>query len=309
MSRAEGGRCVVTGAGGLIGGRMLPELVAEGWEVHALSHTRPAGIDASGVVWHAVDLAAGLDEATLPSQVDAVVYLAQSEHFREFPQHARDVFEVNTGGVLRLLDYARRGGASRFVLGSSGGVYGSGDHRFSEELDLTAREDLGYYLGTKFCSEILVQTYAAVFDVMILRFFFVYGAGQRGSMLVPRLVDSVRRGVPIHLDGPDGLRLNPIHVSDAARAVVRSLVLSGSERINIGGPAVLTLREIGDAIGRLVEREPVYEVESGARARNLVGDIDKMSRLLGKPEVHFDEGIRELIEGRRFEPSAAEVNR
>jgi UDP-glucose 4-epimerase len=308
MSRVEGRRCVVTGAGGLIGGRVLPELVAGGWEVHALSHSRPAGLDASGVEWHEADLAAGLDEARLPPRTDAVVYLAQSEHFREFPERARDVFAVNTEGVLRLLDYARRAGASRFVLGSSGGVYGSGDRRFSEELDLPAQDDLGFYLGTKLSSEILVQSYATVFDVVILRFFFVYGSGQRGSMLVPRLVDSVRHGVPIQLQGPDGLRLNPIHVSDAARAVARSLSLGGSEKVNVGGPAVLTLREIGDTIGRLLERAPVYEAAPGAHARNLVGDIAKMSRLLGAPEVHFAEGICELIEGSPVEPSAAEVS-
>lgn len=299
MSRVEARRCIVTGAGGLIGGRVLAELVASGWEVHALSHSRPAGVDGLGVVWHEADLSAGLDETRLPPRTDAVVYLAQSEHFREFPERARDVFSVNTAGVLRLLDYARRAGASRFVLGSSGGVYGSGDRRFSEELDLPAQEDLGFYLGTKLCAEILVQTYAALFDVVILRFFFVYGAGQRRSMLVPRLVESVRRGVPIQLQGPEGLRLNPVHVSDAARAVARSLDLGASEKINVGGPAVLTLREIGDTIGRHVEREPVYEFGAGDRARDLVGDIGKMSRLLGSPEVRFEEGIRDLVEDGR----------
>ena len=166
-------RCVVTGAGGLIGSHLLPELVASGWEVHATSHRRPGGADEHGVVWHAMDLGGPWDESALPARVDAVVFLAQSERFREFPDFAPQIFEVNTVAVLRMLDYARRAGASRFVLGSSGGVSGTGGDGFSEDVEIPARGDLGFYLGSKLCAEIVAENYAPFLQVEILRFFFV----------------------------------------------------------------------------------------------------------------------------------------
>ena len=46
-----------------------------------------------------VDLATSIDRSVLPSRVDAVVLMAQSHRFRDFPHGARDMFAVNTASV------------------------------------------------------------------------------------------------------------------------------------------------------------------------------------------------------------------
>lgn len=298
-------RCVVTGAGGLIGGALVSGLAAEGWEVHATSHRRPDGVDERGVVWHAMDLAGAWDESALPAAVDAVVYLAQSERFREFPGLASHIFEVNTVAVLRMLEYARRAGAVRFVLASSGGVYGTGGDGFSEDRPVPARGDLGFYPASRLCAEIVAQTYAPFLQVEILRFFFVYGPGQRQSMLVPRLVESVRAGQPVTLHGRDGLRLNPTHVSDAVAAVRAALEVEGSHTVNVAGPEVLTLRQAGTVIGGVLGVEPRFEEVPGTEPAHVVGDIQLMSRLLVPPRVRFEEGVRDLVRSMGLLPGAA----
>jgi nucleoside-diphosphate-sugar epimerase len=115
-------------------------------------------------------------------------------------------------------------------------------------------------------------------------------------MLIPRLVQAVSDGKPISLQGPEGIRLNPIHVSDAADAVQRALDLQGSHTINIGGPEVLSLRQIGDLIGEAVGKVPRFEVQSVDQSRHLVGAIDKMTRLLGQPQIDFATGIRLYVD-------------
>ena len=242
--------------------------------------------------WTHADFTRPFDTGGLPPQVDAVVYLAQSEQFRDFPASACNIFEVNTATLLRALDYARGAGVRHFVFASSGGVYGTGDHRFAEDYPVPATGELGFYLSTKLCSEILVRNYAAFFSVSILRMFFVYGAGQRRNMLIPRLVDNVREGRAIDLAGRDGIRINPTHVSDAVRAIEGALALDGSHTINIAGPEVLSLRDIGEAIGRAVGRAPEWNDNDGIPSNHIVGDIDKMSRLLGAPSVGFMNGLR-----------------
>lgn len=288
-------RCLITGASGLIGSSLVRSLAAH-WEVHAVSRRAPRGKSA-GAVWHPLDLSAPFDVRKLPRTVDAVVYLAQSEHFREFPEKAREIFEVNTASLLRLLEYARRSGARRFVFASSGGVYGAGAASLDEDAPVAAGGNLGFYLGTKLCSEILVRNYASLMGAVILRFFFVYGPGQRASMLIPRLLRSVREGKPIALHGADGIQLNPTYVSDAAEAVVRALGVEGSHTINIAGPEVLTLRQVCEAMGRVLGKRPVFEGQAG-EPRHIVGDTAKMRELLGAPRVGFDEGLRRLL-GRR----------
>jgi UDP-glucose 4-epimerase len=114
-------------------------------------------------------------------------------------------------------------------------------------------------------------------------------------MLVPRLVQSVREGRPITLQGQDGIRINPTHVTDAVSAIANALTLKSSQKINVGGPDVLSLRQIGEVIGQAVGREPLFQIDEETPPRHLVGDIQKMTRLVGASQVHFAEGIRLLV--------------
>jgi len=114
--------------------------------------------------------------------------------------------------------------------------------------------------------------------------------------LIPRLVQSVREGRSITLQGQDGIRINPTYVTDAAAAIVQALTLAGSHKINVGGPEVLSLRQIGEIIGQRVGREPIFQIEADAAPRHLVGDIGKMSQLLGAPQIQFADGVRLLLE-------------
>lgn len=283
---------LVTGGTGLIGRSLLPVLVDRGRVWATARSARESRVP--GVRWIPHDLAGPELPRDLPERIDTVVHLAQSPRFREFPDHARDIFGVNVASTVALLDWARRAGARRFIYASSGGIYGHGEREFRENDPIHATRPLGFYLASKQCGELLVESYAEQFTVVILRFFFVYGRGQRPSMLIPRLVRSVVEGRPVLLQGGDGLRLNPTHVSDAVRAITAALELEESHKINVAGPEVLTLREVATTIGRHVGREPIFEVRPDQEPGHLVGDIGKMSRLLAPPTVRFEEGVREL---------------
>lgn len=278
-------RCVITGATGLIGSHVLPEL-ARDWEVVAVTRRPPPAADGGATIAHVpLDLAAPWNAAGLPAEADVVVHLAQSAAFREFPDRAQEILTVNTHSTVRLLDYARATGARTFVLASSGGI---GDSH-------APPRDLGFYLGTKLCAEILAKAYLPYLNIVILRFFFVYGPGQRADMLIPRLVTSVREGRPIMLQGPDGLRLNPTDVTDAARAVQLAMTLDHSANIDIAGPDVVSLRELGAIIGRYVHRAPAFAQTDDTAPNHLVADTGEMSRLLAPPHVSVDAGLRRFI--------------
>jgi len=162
-------------------------------------------------------------------------------------------------------------------------------------MEISARGDLGFYLCTKLCSENVAESYTPYMNVIVLRVFFVYGPGQRQGMLIPRLVRAVVNGKPIILQGSDGIRINPTYVDDAVAAIKHSVKLVGNHKINVGGPEVLSLREIGETIGQARGRRPNFSVRANSDPRHLVGDIRKMSELLGQPEVRFREGIRRYL--------------
>ena len=72
------------------------------------------------------------------------MHLAQSPRYRDFPEGALDVFEVNVGSTQRLLDWACRQGVKRFIYASSGGVYGHGEAPFEEDVPIKVAATLGH---------------------------------------------------------------------------------------------------------------------------------------------------------------------
>ena len=284
-------KCILTGATGLVGSHLLSPL-SQDWSVVALSRQRPSF---ANLEYLPFDLSQSWTSHQLPPTCDAVIHLAQSEHFREFPQYAENVFRINTFTTLKLLDYARQAGANTFILASSGGIYGYGDQGFSEDHALCHQQDLGFYLSTKLCAEILAENYTDYLNVIILRFFFVYGPNQRPTMLIPRLVQSVLNEKPITLQGRDGIRLNPTHVFDVVRAIIQALELKNSHKINIAGPDILNFRQIGEIIGSTLNKEPKFLIQSEQIPKNLIGDTTKMCKLLSSSKIQFQEGIKTII--------------
>jgi UDP-glucose 4-epimerase len=271
---------LITGAQGLIG-RHLADAMAPAHAVWALSRTPASHTHARHVVG---DLSSTGFVDQLPEGIDTVFHLAQSRHHAAFPEHALDLFRVNVAATAALLDWARRTGVRRFVLASAGGA---GDDRNDGPLS--------YYLGTKRSAEILAAAYRDHFHVIALRFHFVYGKGQQRSKLVPRLVDAVKAGTPITLNGADGIRLMPTHVDDAVAALTAAATLEGAHTIDVAGPDVLSMRAIGECIGRKVGREPVFTIVPAGSSHDVIADLSRMRALLGAPRRTLTDGVADVL--------------
>ena len=279
---------LITGGTGFLGKALLP-LLAEQAELVALHRPDSEPEPVPGVRWVAQDLTGPLSPE-LPERLDAIIHLAQSRRYREFPDAAVDVHEVNTGATVRLLDYCRRAGGTTFTYASSGAVYASGPEPV-KELD---RPSPGNFYGvTKLAGELAVEQFRGHLNAHSLRFFFIYGPGQR-NMFIPGLLDRVGGGQDVSLAGPDGIRVNPVYVEDAVAAVAATLHLSGSHTLNVAGPDVVSVREIAELGGRLLDREPSFAV--GDSQADLVASIESQRTAVGAPAVTFEEGLRRTVE-------------
>jgi UDP-glucose 4-epimerase len=285
-------RILITGATGFLGARLVNRLLPDN-EIWVLG--RQSRQVANRVHWLCQDLADDRWQIELPAEIDAIIHLAQSPYFRDFPENAQHVYAVAAGATMRLLDWGLGAGAKHFILASTGGLYGTSRRPFRENDPLPEiRSQLGFYFAAKRASELLATQYATMFKTVILRYFFLYGSGQAPNMLMPRLAGNIREGRPVYLQGEDGMRLNPIHVDDAVSAIERCLSLSESRIFNIAGPQVASLREIAVAIGRHVKREPIFTVDNTVEPIDLVADIQRMASALGPPRVGIEAGIAEL---------------
>jgi UDP-glucose 4-epimerase len=284
-------KILLTGATGFVGGHLLPRLAAA-HDVVALARRPPEEGGPAGVEWVEQDLARGLDRSRLPASVDAVIHLAQSRHYREFPDGAEDVFGVNVESTFRLLEYARKAGAGRFVFASTGGVYGPSDTPLSESDRLSP---LNFYIASKYSAESLVGSYSGLFHTVVFRFFFVYGPGQKG-MLVPSLLGRVLGGETIRIEGDPGLRINPIYVEDAIAVFEPALAREGSDLMNVAGDEVVTIRELVSVMEAVTGREARVEHAPGDVDGDLIGDTTRMKDVLGvTPKTPLVEGLRRMV--------------
>lgn len=285
-------RILITGANGLLGKHSL-QAFAGRYDVHAIVREMPEN-PIAGITYHVHDLKTDWSTDGLPSDVHTIFHLAQSELFRDFPAHALDVYHVNVTSTVKLLDFAQRTGVKKFVFASTGGIYDTSLEAVNENSPINTFGLLGNYFATKLCSEILTHNYTQYFDVTLLRLFFMYGKGQRRSMLIPRLVDNVKFGRPVKLTANGGIQINPVHVSDVVQLLEKLMGSSGSFTFNVAGPEILTLRQITDTIGRQMGIEPVYEI-SEQTGDNWIANIELLQQRIYRPVARLEDKIAELF--------------
>jgi nucleoside-diphosphate-sugar epimerase len=171
-------------------------------------------------------------------------------------------------------------------------VYGYNDEHVREAHPVSP---INFYLASKYAAEVLLVPYRELLRTVVLRPFFVYGPGQRG-MLVATLAERVLRGDEVTVDGNPGLRINPVHVEDAARAIEAAISLNGSDLVNVAGDEAVTVTELVGRLGAAAGVEPRIVHRGEGPAGDLLGDNTRMKAVLGVvPEIGLDAGLRDIV--------------
>jgi nucleoside-diphosphate-sugar epimerase len=281
-------RVLVTGAAGFVG-RYVVARLARDHEVVALVHSQPSR-DLPAAKTIVADLTSPSMAARLPRDVDVVVHLAQA--YKTFPEHAAEIFAVNATSTQRLADHARSVGVRRFVLASSGSIYRPGPAPLRET---DPPQPMGFHPATKLIAEQVLSYYAEPLEVVNLRLFAPFGPMQV-DRLIPRLIESVRSGTAIALSRGGEPRLNPIFIDDLAEVFAQVVAGAGAGVINIGGPTVVSIRDIAEAAGDALGRAPNFEARDREPYGDLVADVTAMHRQLVLPAmVEPHEGIRRMV--------------
>ena len=283
-------RILVTGGSGFIGRAVVARLLSA-HDVHCL--VRDARHAPEGSVPLVGDLALPL-APTDWSTFDGIIHLAQATVRGSFPEAAASIFAVNVAGIARLLELAERAGVRRFVMASTGTIYEGGAPPLREDASLAPR---AYYPATKLAAETLLRPYEGHMAACVLRLFTPYGPGQTGRLL-PQLVERVRGGAPITLVGSDdGHVLAPTYVDDIAQVFAAAIEEEWVGTYNVAAPEVLTVRQIGRALGRALGIEPRFERQAGETIR-LFPDLARLARRYPLDRFRpFAEGLRALLVG------------
>lgn len=310
--------CVVTGAAGFIGSRLCALLLDDGWTVRGVDRLtdftpvaekrrRLAALGARGrFAFLRRDLARD-DIADALRGADVVFHLAGQAGVRDsFGAGAQAHVERNVRATERLAQAMARRGGGRLVLASSSSVYGDAPGRPLREDD---RPRPGSpYAVTKLAAEGVARS--LVRDAVVLRYFTVYGPGQRPDMAFHRFAEAALRRLPAPLHG-DGTQVRDFTYVDDAVAATIAAAERGAGVLNVGGgsPASLNaaLAHIGDIAGAPVPVVP-SDTARGHVASTWADTTHARAQLGWVPRVGLREGLeRQVAALRESIPSPAVV--
>ena len=308
---------LVTGGAGFIGSHVCERLLAEGHAVWAFDDLNPYYDPAikqqnlhevsatGGARFHFVQ--GGLNDTTKLAELfsgtrfDQIIHLAARAGVRPSLEEPALYQRVNVEGTVNLLEAARLHGVKKITIASSSSVYGvNAKVPFSESDPIFSA--ISPYAASKLACEALGHVYHHIYglDVVMLRFFTVYGPRQRPDLAIHKFARLISEGKPIPVFGDGSTARDYTFITDILEGVLACTRKEfGYEVFNLGESQTVTLARLIElleaALGRkaVLNRQPAQPGDVPITFAN----IEKARAGLGyAPGVKIDRGIPLFVE-------------
>ncbi len=302
---------LVTGGAGFIGSHVCEQLLNSGHEVWAVddlnsfydprlkqSNIRLLQSFAKPFEFVQADITerSAVDDVFGATRFDQVIHLAARAGVRpslEFPALYQ---RVNVEGTVNVLEAARLGLVKKLIIASSSSVYGVNSKVPFAEGDPIFRA-ISPYAASKLACEALGHVYHHVYglDIVMLRFFTVYGPRQRPDLAIHKFARLIHSGEPIPVFGDGSSARDYTYISDILQGVMACTEKDfGYEIINLGESQTVKLNQLIEllehGLGKKarIDRRPAQPGDVPLTC----ADISKARRLLGyRPAVRIEQGI------------------
>jgi len=275
-------RVLVTGASGFVGTHLIQALGAAGYWVEP--HSSRSG-DIASCGFDVVD-------------VGHVFHLAARTYVPESWKDPLSFYRVNVLGTVNVLEFCRVHNASLTLMSSY--VYGR-----PARLPISENESLrafNPYSHTKILAEAVSRYYQERFQVpvTIIRPFNIYGPGQDGRFLIPKiLAQAVNPALEAILVSDLRPRRDFIFVSDLIELLMQTVFRREGGVFNAGSGTSLSVREVVETVnGMLPAPKRVLTEESSRQDEvlDVVADISKAQEEFDwTPRTTFSDGLRQTL--------------
>lgn len=305
---------LVTGGAGFIGSHVCRRLLSEGYSVTLIDNfndyydpsIKRANVSGLGdrvrVVEGDIRDRDQVQRLFAEGKFETVIHIAARAGVRPSVIDPQLYIDTNITGTHHLLEASRQFGVGRFLFASSSSVYGLAKKvPFSEDLPLP--QTLSPYAATKLAGEHICGNYSYLFGlrVVCLRFFTVYGPGQRPDLAIHKFTDAIHKGLPIPQYGDGSTRRDYTYIDDIVQGVMGALKYEGPlfDIFNLGENQTITLSELIREIEKGLGKKAVIEFLPDQQGDMPLtsADITKARALLGyNPQTKIAEGIPKFIE-------------
>jgi nucleoside-diphosphate-sugar epimerase len=299
-------RVFVTGGSGFIGSHSLPDLMAHGFEVHAVTH-RGAPLDGGGVLWHHCDLLdtafmAGLLTEVAPTHLLHFAWYAEPGKYQQSAENAR--WREAGGELLRA--FAASGG-QRAVFAGTCFEY---DLAYGECYEtLTPCAPATPYGASKLAlAQMVTGSPPSKISTAWGRIFHLYGPHEHPSRLVASVILKLLRGERARCTHGYQVR-DFMHAKDVASAFVALLDSDVEGIVNIGSGQPASIRTLVAAIAELIRVSDLIDFDAIVPPLNdppvLIPNVSRLRDEVGwTPRLNLKDGIAHTIDWWRTHTSA-----
>ena len=303
---------LITGADGFIGSHLTEMLLAEGYNVKALSY------------YNSFNYWGWLDEMKHPNLkvisgdvrdpyfckkamqgMDIVFHLAALIAI-PYSYVAPDSYvETNVKGTLNICQAAKENGVKKIIITSTSEVYGTAQYIPIDEKH--PKQPQSPYSASKIGADMMALSFYNSFElpVIIARPFNTYGPRQSARAIIPTIISQIANGKKeIELGN-----LTPTRDFNFVKDICRGFIelsecdAAIGEEVNISGNVEISMCNIFELIAQLMKSDVKF-VESEQRIRpnnsevfRLLGDNAKIKNLTGySPQYSIEQGLQETIE-------------
>ena len=238
------------------------------------------------------------------NQIDIVMHLAAMAGVRPSIENPILYQEVNCMGTQNILEEMKEHNVKNGVFASSSSVYGNCKEVPFRE-DMIVDYAISPYAATKKANEVMAHVYHKLFDmnIMMLRFFTVYGPKQRPDLAINKFTRLMIEGKEIPMFGDGTTSRDYTYIDDIVDGIIKSCNYCMNnqdvyEILNIGNSSPTTLKEMINTIGQALGIEPKIKqlpMQPGDVDRTYA-DVSKAKTLIGyEPKTTFKEGIENFV--------------
>ncbi len=309
---------LITGAAGFIGSTTAEQLVKEGHQVIGVDNFDPyydRKIKENNIMELQKSSLFSLYELDIldyekfekvfkENKIDYVLHLAAKAGVRPSIEDPISYQNVNNLGTNNLLELCREYGVKKLVLASSSSVYGNNKVVPFKETDIVDYA-ISPYAASKKANEVLAHVYHSLFDmdIILLRFFTVYGPRQRPDLAINKFTRLILNNEPIPLYGDGTTSRDYTYIDDIVSGILLSFKYLKEhqnvyEIINLGSNNPISLIEMVQTIEKALNKKAIINwlpMQPGD-VDITYADISKARNLLGyNPSITFKEGIKQFV--------------
>ena len=197
---------------------------------------------------------------------DYIVHFAAESHVDNSIKNGLPFIRTNVEGTFNMVEVARKNKKlKKFLHISTDEVYGDMNEHFATNHSASETDSIkpsSYYSSTKAASDLIVSSANRTFNFpyLITRTCNNYGENQHVEKFIPKIIESIKKGLVVPVYGDGGQSREWIHADDNVKSIYTLLMSDEINTVyNIGSGEKYTNLEVLEMISELMGKKTSYE--------------------------------------------------